>query len=268
VTPDFARTLGALLRDADYQIAPFLATLFLSQDFFSDASIGSHIMSPTELIISTYRKLGLTEMPGIPDPYTVGQTLGQILLYPPTVAGWSEGRAWITPGLLFERGNFAREVMCPDMISFVDPNLDPGDLVRRTNANINAGMEITAATVEEGAAPSAAAGIQESFNTRYGSLMGWQEAMRKLKPIPRAAARFDLSQMIAAEGARTAAEAVDLVAARLLCVPLTAASRTALIEMLSAELGTADLGEAKGYTEYGLRLVAHAIMCTPQYQLA
>jgi len=268
IPPAFAQTLGRLLRDGDYQVAPFLATIFLSEDFYTDASVASHIMSPTELIVSTYRKLGLTQMPGIPDPYTLGKTLGQVLLSPPTVAGWSEGRAWITPGLLFERGNFAREVMFPDMISFVDPNLDPGDLVRRTNANINAGLDITEATLDEGASPSARAGIQERFNTRYGSLVGWQEAMRKLKPIPRAAAQFDLTDMLASEGARTAEDAVDMLAARFLCVPLTAPSRTALVQMLTTELGTADLSEAKGYTEYGLRLVAHAIMCTPQYQLA
>jgi uncharacterized protein (DUF1800 family) len=268
ISPDFARTLGKLLRDGDYELAPFLATLFRSEDFYTDASVATHIMSPTELIVSTYRKLGLSSMPGIPDPHTVGKTLGQILLSPPTVAGWSEGRAWITPGLLFERGNFAREVMFPDMVSFVDPNLDPGDIVRRTNANINAGMEITEATLDEDAAPSARAGIQESFNTRYGSLIGWQEAMRKLKPIPRAAAQFDLTAMVTAEGARTAENAVDALAARLLCVPLTAPSRSALTAMLEAELGTSDLAEARGYTEYGLRLVAHAIMCTPPYQLA
>jgi uncharacterized protein (DUF1800 family) len=125
ISPGFAETLGKIFRDGDYQVAPFLATIFLSEDFYCDASVATHIMSPTELIISTYRKLGLQAMPGIPDPYSVGKTLGQILLYPPTVAGWSEGRAWITPGLLFERGNFAREVMFPDMISFVDPNLEP-----------------------------------------------------------------------------------------------------------------------------------------------
>jgi len=268
IAPDLARELGRRFRDGDYRIAPFLAMLFASEDFYSDATVATHIMSPTELMISTYRKLGLESLPGIPDPYVTGRTLGQVLLDPPTVAGWSEGRAWITPGLLFERGNFAREVMFPDLISFVDPNHDPGDIVRRTNEKINAGMEITAATLEEGAAPSTAAGIQESFNTRFGSLVGWQEAMRRLKPTPRAAAQFDLTEILAAEGARTAGEAVDLLAARLLCVPLTAASRSALIAMLTAELGTADLAAARGYTEYGLRLVAHAIMCTPQYQLA
>lgn len=268
VSPEFARRLGALLRENDYEIAPFLTTLFLSEDFYSAPSVATHIKSPTELIVSTYRKLGLATLPGVPDPYTVGKTLGQVLLYPPTVAGWGEGRAWITPGLLFERGNFARDVLFPDMISFRDPNLDPGEEVQRVNRNINAGMEITAATLEDGAAPSSAAGIQEAFNTRYASLAGWQEAMRRLKPTPRRAAQFSLSDMLAEDGATTADQAVDALAARLLRAPLTPAARGALVGMLTDELGTADLTQAESYREHGLRLVAHGIMCAPQYQLA
>lgn len=268
VAPDFAGNLGALLRDSDYDIAAFLTALFLSQDFYSAPSVATHIKSPTELIVSTYRKLGLTGMPGVPDPCVVGRTLGQVLLYPPTVAGWGEGRAWITPGLLFERGNFARDVLFPDMISFADPNLDPGEEVRRVNRNINAGMEITAATLEEGAAPSSAEGIQEAFNTRYASLEGWQEAMRRLKPTPRAPAQFSLSEMVTEDGATTAEAAVDALAARLLRAPLTAEARAALIALLTEELGTGDLSLASSYMERGLRLVAHGIMCAPQYQLA
>lgn len=268
ITPDMAADLGALLRECDYQITPFLRVLFLSRAFYGDAVMGTHIKSPVELMVSTYRKLGLSAMPGVPDPHIVGQTLGQVLLYPPTVAGWGEGRAWITPGLLFERGNFAREVMFPDMIGFTDPNLDPGGEVRRVNRNINAGMEITAATLEEGAAPSSAAGIQETFNTRYASLMGWQEAMRRLKPIPRAPAQFSLSQMIREDQATTAAEAVDALAARFLRVPLDPGARDALVAMLADEWGTNSLTEAESYMEDGLRLVAHGIMCAPQYQLA
>lgn len=268
ITPDMAADLGALLRECDYQITPFLRVLFLSRAFYGDAVMGTHIKSPVELMVSTYRKLGLSAMPGVPDPHIVGQTLGQVLLYPPTVAGWGEGRAWITPGLLFERGNFAREVMFPDMIGFTDPNLDPGGEVRRVNRNINAGMEITAATLEEGAAPSSAAGIQETFNTRYASLMGWQEAMRRLKPIPRAPAQFSLSQMIREDQATTAAEAVDALAARFLRVPLDPGAKDALVAMLADEWGTNSLTEAESYMEDGLRLVAHGIMCAPQYQLA
>ncbi|MDB5473681.1 MAG: hypothetical protein JWP99_984 [Devosia sp.] len=268
ITPGFSEVLGALLRDNSYEIAPFLTTIFLSEDFYSEASIATHIKSPTELLVSTYRKLGVSQLPGIPDPHTVCTTLGQVLLNPPTVAGWGEGRSWITPGLLFERANFAREVMFPDIIGFRDPNHDPGEEVRRVNRNINAGMEITAATLADGAAPSSVAGIQETFNTRYASLMGYSEALRKLRPIPRMAAQFSLADIVSDTGAQTADEAVDVLIRQLLRVPLTPPARASLIETLTAQLGTADLGDAQSYMEHPLRLVAHLIMSSPQFQLA
>ena len=56
-------------------------------------------------------------MPGVPDFNEVTRALGQHLLHPPTVAGWSQGRAWITPGLLIERGNFVRDVLFPDILA-------------------------------------------------------------------------------------------------------------------------------------------------------
>lgn len=268
ISPAFAESLGNLLRDNNYEIAPFLRTLFLSEDFYAEPSVATHIKSPTELIVSTYRKLGVTQLPGIPDPFTVSKTLGQILLYPPTVAGWSEGRAWITPALLFERANFAREVMFPNIIEFSDPLHNPGEEIRRVNRNIIAGMEITAATLEDGAAPSATAGIQETFNTRYASLMGYSEAVRKLKPIPRAAAQFSLTRTVLDAGAGTTAEAVDLLVRQLLRVDLADTARTALVQTLDDELGTTSLAEAETYMEHGLRIVAHLIMSSPQYQLA
>ncbi|WP_273688670.1 DUF1800 domain-containing protein [Ketogulonicigenium vulgare] len=268
VSPAFAERLGALLRDGDYQITPFLRAIFLSQDFYAAPSVGTHIKSPTELIISTYRKLGLRALPGVPDAGSVGKVLGQVLLYPPTVAGWGEGRSWITPGLLFERGNFAQDVLFPDMISFRDPQLNPGAEVRRVNRNINAGMEITAATLEDGAAPSSSAGLRETFNTRYASLMGWQEAMRRVKPIPRSAADFSLSDMVRDAGATTTGDAVDVLTARFLQVALPDSVRTSLITSLNEQLGTENLADAQSYMEHPLRLIAHGIMSSPQYQLA
>ena len=56
-----------MLRDNSYKIAPLLETIFLSRDFYSPASVGTQIKSPVLLAISTFRKLGLTEVPGVPD---------------------------------------------------------------------------------------------------------------------------------------------------------------------------------------------------------
>ena len=113
--PAVQARLGAVLRDNRYEIAPLLRTILLSRDFHSSA--GTRIKSPVELTISTYRKLGLKQVPGVPDFNDVTGALGQRLLYPPTVAGWAYGRSWITPGLLIERGNFVKDVLFPDFMA-------------------------------------------------------------------------------------------------------------------------------------------------------
>ena len=273
-SPELQARLGALLRGGGYQIAPFLRTLFLSRDFYSTAAMGTQIKGPVELIISTYRRLGLTALPGIPDFNAVSGELGQVLLNPPTVAGWPQGRGWITPATLIARGNFARAVLAPDQIEFRDPNLDPGPQVREVNRRLLQGADVAAATMEE--ASGAAAGeramanaeaAQEEFNTRLGSLHGWQEAVRKVKPIPRAPAQLSLTGIVLSGGARSTADAVDLLLLRLLSVPVEAEARATLIGFLDQQLGTADLARAETYLEEPLRLVAHLIMNMPHYQL-
>ena len=114
-SPELQQQLGAQLRGFDYEIAPFMEMLFLSRDFHAPQTVATRIKSPVELVISTYRKLGLDAIPGVPDFNETCEALGQRLLYPPTVAGWAYGRSWITPGLLLARGNFALDVMFPDI---------------------------------------------------------------------------------------------------------------------------------------------------------
>ena len=282
LSPAFQERLGAVLRDSDYDVGQFLRTVFLSRDFYSPASMGTHIMGPVELIVSTYRRLGLKALPGVPDLNAAGSALGQVLLNPPTVAGWAQGRAWITPGSLLARGNFARDVVFPNMIDFVDPNLVPDAQVRRFNTRILAGMDITTATSDSDARPEKGPGMeapamagkpallseQEEFNTHYASLKGWEEAVRKVKPILRDPAQFSLTDIVFETGARTTSDAVDALLNRFLSVPLDEGARAATIEFLDGELGTSDLIQARSYAEDPLRLVAHLIMSTPEYQLA
>ena len=274
--PALQRRLGTLLVENDYELRPLLSTLFLSRDFYSAAAVGTHIKAPVELIVSTYRRLGLTELPGIPDFNAASRELGQILLDPPTVAGWAQERAWITPASLLSRGNFAREVMFPDQIEFVDPNLDPGPIIREVNRRINAGMDIAAATVESTQgemragmeAEANALAERETFNTRYASLRGWQEAVRRVKPILRAPAQFSLAEMVTTAEARTTGEAVDLMLERFLSVKVSETTRASMVAFLDRQLGTSDIARARTYLEEPMRLVLHLIMSTPEYQLA
>jgi hypothetical protein len=276
LSPDLQKRLGAILRENDYELRPLLRTIFLSRDFYSEPSVGTRIKGPVDLIVSMCRELGVKRLPGVPDFNSSCGELGQVLLNPPTVAGWAQGRSWITPGMLLARGNLARQMLLPDMINFTDPNLDPGPQIREVNNRILRGMSVTAATSEENpgtgmADDRAMANVladKEDFNTRYGSLNGWREAARKVKPTLRVPAQFNLSNLVLSAQPRTTTEVVDLMLGRFLSMPLAEKSRLALIGFLDSELGTSDIGRAETYMEEPLRLLVHLIMSTPEYQLA
>ena len=57
---------------------------------------------------------------------------------------------WDAEFVLLARGNFARDVLFPDILNFTDPNFNPGGEIRRVNDRILAGMEIAQATIEPG----------------------------------------------------------------------------------------------------------------------
>jgi hypothetical protein len=273
LSPALQERLGAMLRDNRYEIAPLLKTIFLSKDFYSPASYGTRIKSPVELVVSTYRKLGLSDVPGVPDFNEVTASLGQHLFWPPTVAGWAQGRSWITPGLLLERGNFARDIMFPD-VNFIPPDRYPPDPnVREVSERIAQGQDITTATMggrpdgEMMAMSNRMADRDEDFNTRYGSFRGWQMAIQKVKPIPRHTAQLDLTAMVRSQKLETTTEVVDYFLMRLVRVPPAAEDRQRLIDFLDGELGTNRIAVAGTYLEESLRMLVHLIMSTPEYQL-
>jgi uncharacterized protein (DUF1800 family) len=273
LSPELQKKLGSVLRDSRYEIAPLLETIFLSRDFYSPASVGTQIKSPVELAISTYKKLGLDNIPGVPDFNTATTALGQRLFSPPTVAGWAGGRSWITPGLLLERGNFARDVLFPD-INFVPPDrVAASEEVRRVADRVRQGLDITTATKPDTksgvmAESNMAADRDEDFNTRYGSFRGSQLALERVKPIPRDTAQVHLARMVLAENPQNTTQVVEYLIRRFMRVPPSDETRRTLIAFLDRELGTSDISVARSYLEEPLRLVVHLIMSQPEYQLS
>jgi Protein of unknown function (DUF1800) len=271
LSPTVQEQLGTVLRDNKYELAPLLQTIFLSKDFYSPPAYGTHIKSPVHLVVSTYRKLGLTEVPGVPDFNEVTAALGQQLFYPPTVAGWAHGRSWITPGLLLARGNFVYDVLFPD-ITFVPHDRYPrDDTIRQVSDNLVRGMDITSATVPDSGGVRAMSNVMadrdEDFNTRYASFKGWQMAIERVKPIPRHTAQVNLQAMVLSAGLETSEQVVDYFLKRFLRLPLDAAQRQQLIAFLEAELGTTHIQEAATYLEEPLRMLVHLILSAPEYQL-
>lgn len=271
VTPAMRVKLGKLLRDSQFEIAPFLETLFESRDFYSDASVGTRIKPPVELVISTYRKLGLTEVPGIPDFNVLTESMGQKLLNPPNVAGWASGKSWITPGLLLVRGNFVYDTVFPP-VNFIAPDrvADERFGIVPVADKVAMGMDVTTATKPDGkevTSMSMQNDRDEDFNTRLASYHAWRKAIEKVKAIPRMPARIELSQMVRDAGCTSAQQAVDHLLMRFLSVPVDAETRKKIGALLEYDLGTADLKYADSYMEDALRNALHVILSLPAYQL-
>ena len=277
VSPALTAELGAVLRDNDYELRPLLATIFRSRDFYSEASYGAHIKGPVEHVITMLKQLGAEDVPGVPDFNSTTIALGQHLLNPPSVAGWAQGRSWITPALLQGRGNAAFDYLFPNVIAFRDPNFlsraGDGTVGERLRRGQDFGSAIALDDVGNDnldkmtAFDLANRERDELFNTRVSGYRAWAQAMQKLLPTPRGAARVDLPRIVLDAGATTTSEAVDHLLGRFLRVPVSTDMRDGLVTLLEDELGTSDLARAETYMEDPLRMVTHLIMSTPEYQI-
>lgn len=135
ITPELNDKLARLLLDSKYEFKPLLKTIFLSRDFYSEPSYATQIKSPVHLLISTFRKMGLKAIPGIPDFNETTASLGQSLLLPPNVAGWAGGKSWINPATLLTRGNFVETLLFPDLKKFVAPDKEIHEGYRKIPLN-------------------------------------------------------------------------------------------------------------------------------------
>ena len=273
LTPAYQQQLGKLLRDSRYDIAAFMETVLLSTDFYSDDSVATRIKPPVELVISTYKKMGLKAVPGIPDFNEQTELLGQKLFYPPNVAGWAHGRSWITPGLLLARGNVIYDTVFPP-IDFVAADRVPNGLyqINPVADKLAQGQDITTATKPDGKnmgemSMSNQGDRDEDFNTRLASYHAWRKAIEKVKPIERATAQLNVSAMLRAAKCQTTDDAVAHLAQRFLSVKLSTEVQQRIAHMLAQDLGTRQLSEADSYMEDALRNALHVILSLPVYQL-
>lgn len=96
--------LAHVLRENHYRLQPVLTNLFLSEEFYSEQAMGSHIKSRIELMVGTVKILGI-ENPDYAYLAWASRDTGQLLFEPPDVAGWRDGRSWVTAQHILSRYN-------------------------------------------------------------------------------------------------------------------------------------------------------------------
>jgi uncharacterized protein (DUF1800 family) len=86
----------------DYHIGKLMEDIFTSDWFYDEKNIGARIKSPIELVTGMQRMLPM-KLNNNDNLLLVQRVLGQMLFYPPNVAGWPGGKAWIDSSTLMFR---------------------------------------------------------------------------------------------------------------------------------------------------------------------
>lgn len=99
---EIVNQLSANFYHSGYDIKKLMTEIFSSTWFYDQKNIGNRIKSPIELMAGIMRILPMHIQN--PENLIVYQKLlGQMLLYPPNVAGWPNGKSWIDSSTLMLR---------------------------------------------------------------------------------------------------------------------------------------------------------------------
>jgi uncharacterized protein (DUF1800 family) len=87
---------------SDYNISQLMEDIFTADWFYDEKHIGTRIKSPVELVVGMQRILPMA-VDNEEALLLVQRLLGQLLFYPPNVAGWPGGKNWIDSSSLMFR---------------------------------------------------------------------------------------------------------------------------------------------------------------------
>lgn len=164
--PAHVNAMADVFYNANYEIKPLLEYVFTADWFYDDKNTGNLIKSPIDLIVGLNRQFYINYH----RPETLmlfERALGQVLFYPPNVAGWPGGRNWIDSSSLMYRMKIPSTLLNGGVIDFTGKT-DPED-------------EAFIATVHN---------QQQKVNTRVQAQCDWD---RFLKDIPAKASNAEIA---------------------------------------------------------------------------
>jgi uncharacterized protein (DUF1800 family) len=117
----------------NYDISKLMNDIFTSDWFYEEKNIGSLIKSPVELLVGIQRILPM-KLQQEEALMLLQRVLGQLLFYPPNVAGWPGGKSWIDSSSLMMRMRIPRLLNDTDEMN-VRPKDDDDQMMGRVDAN-------------------------------------------------------------------------------------------------------------------------------------
>ncbi len=170
-TPDpvHVNAMADVFYKSGYEIKPLLEYVFTADWFYDDKNTGNLIKSPVDFLVGLNRQFYITyQRPEVLLQFQ--RALGQLLFYPPNVAGWPGGRNWIDSSSLMYRLKIPSTLLNGGLIDF-NGKADPED-------------EAYIATVRN---------QQQFVNTRVQSQPDWDKFLQN---IPKNTSKTGIAQFM------------------------------------------------------------------------
>jgi len=128
INSDYVIELVDVMLSTDYNLSAVIKHMISSDWFYHPDNIGIKIKSPVELIVGLSRPFNIT----FNDPKVLlylQKKLNQILFFPPNVAGWSGGKAWIDNSTLMLRLKLASLTLNSGVIEWNEKENMPENMI-------------------------------------------------------------------------------------------------------------------------------------------
>ncbi|HEV3097325.1 MAG TPA: DUF1800 domain-containing protein [Candidatus Dormibacteraeota bacterium] len=104
--PAIVNHLADTFQKSRYNVGAVVREILTMDAFYSDKAYRALVKTPVELVAQTLKATGATTKGYTAAAGAMGP-MGQVLFYPPNVAGWPGGTSWINSSTLLNRINFA-----------------------------------------------------------------------------------------------------------------------------------------------------------------
>ncbi|ACU57701.1 Protein of unknown function DUF1800 [Chitinophaga pinensis DSM 2588] len=150
-----------------YDIGALMQYLFNADWFYDATLIGTRIKSPVELLVGLRRTVPV-DFEREEVMLSFQQVLGQVLFYPPNVAGWPGGRNWIDSSSLMYR------MQLPKMILYEKEfNITPKEITPEM------GMGSYKVTMELNES------VQKQYAKKIKGVINWNALLKDYEKVPR-----------------------------------------------------------------------------------
>ncbi|MFZ1307370.1 MAG: DUF1800 domain-containing protein [Ferruginibacter sp.] len=134
----------------NYDIAKLLEDMFTSNWFYEEKNIGTRIKSPVELLTGIRRLLPM-QLENNQSQLLFQRALGQVLFYPPNVAGWPGGKNWIDSSSLMLRLRIPQILSANDAVNIMpktDDDVQMGQMMQAAAKKLKDAVKGGTATID------------------------------------------------------------------------------------------------------------------------